>query len=121
MATTEDGRRRLAQTQERIDAWIAKEIESADARPEGETKKTKNGRPILVDFPETKKTKNGRPILDENLTEVHHQRHGLIGGDGKHDEAHRWGPPKARPRDQGHPVVARDRVRQGDQGPWTRS
>ncbi len=38
MATTEDGRRRLAQTQERIDAWLAKEIERADARPEGETK-----------------------------------------------------------------------------------
>ncbi len=36
LATTEDGRRRLERAQERVDAWIAKEIESADARPEGE-------------------------------------------------------------------------------------
>ena len=40
LATTEEGRQRLARAQERVDSWIAKEIEQADGRkdvrPEGE-------------------------------------------------------------------------------------
>ena len=48
LATTEDGRRRLERAKERVDAWIAKEIEAADARPEGEKKQTEEAVPSIA-------------------------------------------------------------------------